>query len=325
MAWTYRRPRSTPTARGNLSKAGHCGFAGCEPHGCGDQAPWMGLRRPHALPSPLLLRHCCSCSSRCLLGAGCNHPSGPGRRRDAEACCTSASEARSSSRHNGNLNWLLSLHCVGSVRTAAAYHCTASCFCPARHSASAWVVQANRLRTDGGAIAPGRLRAGPDATVPIRHARPRLPCTGASFGASRYSCSPSSVPCAMATDASCGGLHGTPAALALFEQLRRSSRRTGPRSWARRPHRCRSRTPTSPAPCRPTGPFPRPQPRIFPCNGDIPSPQAATAASLSLPDPNPAWPMRRECRAGRTSLLNSRLSAACLHRDWSQPILTGQP
>ncbi|CRX69438.1 unnamed protein product [Stenotrophomonas maltophilia] len=31
--------RSAPTnSRANLSKVGHCGFAGCEPHGCGDQA-----------------------------------------------------------------------------------------------------------------------------------------------------------------------------------------------------------------------------------------------------------------------------------------------
>ncbi len=39
---TYQQPCEPTTAvtnsRVNLSKAGHCGFAGCEPHGCGDQA-----------------------------------------------------------------------------------------------------------------------------------------------------------------------------------------------------------------------------------------------------------------------------------------------
>ena len=30
-------------SRVNLSKAGYCGFAGCEPHGCGDQAPMDGF------------------------------------------------------------------------------------------------------------------------------------------------------------------------------------------------------------------------------------------------------------------------------------------
>ncbi len=76
-------------------------------------------------------------------GAGCNPaeplPQGQAGGAATHACCTSASDARSSSRHCGSncAWWALVLHCVGSVRTAAAYHCTASCFCPMRHSASA--------------------------------------------------------------------------------------------------------------------------------------------------------------------------------------------
>ncbi|MBA0383917.1 hypothetical protein D7Y34_09395 [Stenotrophomonas maltophilia] len=51
MAWIY-----WPPATGQLSKAGHCGFAGCEPHGCGDQAPMDGFtaapQAHSALPFP---------------------------------------------------------------------------------------------------------------------------------------------------------------------------------------------------------------------------------------------------------------------------------
>ncbi len=149
------RPRSTPTnSCRNLSKAGHCGFAGCEPHGCGDQAPRTGLRRPrkptvprHPAGSPLLLRLLLLLQLLLQLlplrvpGATRPNPFPQGQAGGAaaQACCTSASDARSSSRHCGNSCawWALVLHCVGSVRTAAAYHCTASCFCPSRHSASA--------------------------------------------------------------------------------------------------------------------------------------------------------------------------------------------
>ncbi|KAG1365917.1 hypothetical protein G6F61_013478 [Rhizopus arrhizus] len=76
-------------------------------------------------------------------GAGCNPaeplPQGQAGGAAAHACCTSASDARSSSRQCGSncANWAVLLHCDGSVRTAAAYHCTASCFCPDRHSANA--------------------------------------------------------------------------------------------------------------------------------------------------------------------------------------------
>ncbi|KAG0928579.1 hypothetical protein G6F32_012533 [Rhizopus arrhizus] len=75
-------------------------------------------------------------------GAGCNPaeplPQGQAGGAAAHACCTSASDARSSSRQCGSncANWAVLLHCDGSVRTAAAYHCTASCFCPDRHSAN---------------------------------------------------------------------------------------------------------------------------------------------------------------------------------------------
>jgi hypothetical protein len=52
-------------ATGKLSKAGHCGFAGCEPHGCGDQASMDGFTASpqthsappsHGMPLLLLLR-----------------------------------------------------------------------------------------------------------------------------------------------------------------------------------------------------------------------------------------------------------------------------
>ncbi len=151
------RPRSTPThSCENLSKAGHCGFAGCEPHGCGDQAPMDGFTaspQTHSAPPShrktavavavavaLALALALAVASA---GAGCNPaeplPQGQAGGAATHACCTSASDARSSSRHCGNncAWWALVLHCVGSVRTAAAYHCTASCFFPMRHSASA--------------------------------------------------------------------------------------------------------------------------------------------------------------------------------------------
>jgi len=60
---TYQLPRiAVAHSRVNLSKAGHCGFAGCEPHGCGDQG-YMDVLAPspqtHSAPPshgmPLLL------------------------------------------------------------------------------------------------------------------------------------------------------------------------------------------------------------------------------------------------------------------------------
>ena len=47
---------AVPADRGKLSKAGRCGLAGCEPHGCGDQAPMDGFTaspQAHSAPPPL--------------------------------------------------------------------------------------------------------------------------------------------------------------------------------------------------------------------------------------------------------------------------------
>jgi len=54
---TYQQPRVPITAvansRVNLSKAGYCGFAGCERHGCRDQAPMDGFTAsPHTHSAP---------------------------------------------------------------------------------------------------------------------------------------------------------------------------------------------------------------------------------------------------------------------------------
>ncbi len=142
------RPRSTPTSSRELSEAGRCGLAG-------PLAPWMAPSspmdgftacpaNPHRPAIPRIARCCCCfgfgcCLCGCRVQPGRTAPQGQAGGAATHACCTSASDARSSSRHCGSncAWWALVLHCVGSVRTAAAYHCTASCFCPIRHSASA--------------------------------------------------------------------------------------------------------------------------------------------------------------------------------------------
>ncbi len=108
------RPRSTPTKScRNLSKAGHCGFAGCEPHGCGDQAPMDGFTaapQTHSAPpsrrKPAVASAVAVASALASAGAGCNPaeppPYGQAGGAAAQACCTSASDARSSSRHCGS-------------------------------------------------------------------------------------------------------------------------------------------------------------------------------------------------------------------------------
>gem|GEM_PF-6405238 len=151
MAWIDRvdQGRHLPTAAGTCRRRGTVGLRGVSRMDAATKPPWMGLRRPrkptvprHPAGSPLLLRLLQLLQPLPLRVPGATRPPFPQGQAGgaaAQACCTSASEARSSSRHNGNncAKRLLSLHCVGSVRTAAAYHCTASCFCPARHSASA--------------------------------------------------------------------------------------------------------------------------------------------------------------------------------------------
>ncbi|CAM4416819.1 hypothetical protein STLA111740_17455 [Stenotrophomonas lactitubi] len=74
-------------ATGKLSKAGHCGFAGCEPHGCGDQASMDGFTAPpqtHSAP-PSHGMHAVAVASAVAAasaGAGCS-PAEPLNRQPA--------------------------------------------------------------------------------------------------------------------------------------------------------------------------------------------------------------------------------------------------
>ncbi len=130
------RPRSTPTSSRELSEAGRCGLAGplapwargmpragwagcptpalpCAQDSAHEQGaiepPGTGLRRvlpTHTAPPSRGLPAVAVASAVASAGAGCNPaeplPQGQAGGAATHACCTSASDARSSSRHCGS-------------------------------------------------------------------------------------------------------------------------------------------------------------------------------------------------------------------------------
>ncbi len=113
MAWIYRvdQGRHLPTAAGTCRRRGTVGLRGVSRMDAATKPPWMGLRRPrkpavprHPTGSPLLLGLLLGLLPLQVPGATRPAPLPQGQAGGAatHACCTSANDARSSSRHCGN-------------------------------------------------------------------------------------------------------------------------------------------------------------------------------------------------------------------------------